>query len=90
MISGEELSVAWSTVGAPASGFSLIIDGDLVQEQVAGTGTTVSLVGQDKGEHILTVLARGATTRYPLSWTRLDDPLDSPIPTQVDVPFVVA
>jgi hypothetical protein len=38
----------------------------------------------------LTAIAEGATTRYPLSWTELDDILQDPIPLRVEVPFLVA
>jgi hypothetical protein len=30
----------------------------------------------------------GATTRYPLSWTELDTPLETPTLLAVDVPFI--
>ena len=36
---------------------------------------------------MLTVAAEGAQTRYPLSWTGLDEPLTQPIPVRVDAPF---
>jgi hypothetical protein len=34
--------------------------------------------------------AVGATTRYPLSWTELDTPLETTTLLTVDVPFIYA
>jgi hypothetical protein len=88
-VSGASLPVSWSAMGARASGFTLAIDGNPIREHIAETATEIPLAGLAKGTHILTVVAEGARTRYPLSRTELDDPLDNPIPVKADVPFVV-
>jgi len=88
-VSGTSLQVSWSVIGAPTSAFTLAVDGRPIREHVPGLTAEISLEGLTKGPHLLTVLAEGARTRYPLSWTELDDPLQSPVPAQVEVPFVV-
>ena len=88
-VCGLALPVTWSTVGAPATRFTIAIDGRLVKEHIAGTHAEVPLDGLAPGPHILTVIAEGACTRYRLSRTELDDPLENPIPVRVDEPFVV-
>jgi len=88
-VSGTSLQVSWSVIGAPSTAFTLAVDGRPIREHVPGLTAEISLEGLTKGPHLLTVLAEGARTRYPLSWTELDDPLQSPVPAQVEVPFVV-
>jgi len=89
VVSGVTLPVTWSIVGAPASGFTLAVDGKAIRKHIAGTGAELSLAGLAKGPHILTVIAEGAQTRYPLSWIELDDPLEASVPAKVDVLFAV-
>jgi hypothetical protein len=42
-----------------------------------------------RGPHVLTVTAKGAMTRYPLSWVEMDQRLATAIPVIVTVPFVI-
>lgn len=90
VVAGDALRVAWSTLGVPPAGFTVALDGRTIREHVAGGETEIPLAGLAKGAHVLTVGAEGATTRYPLSQYKLDDPLSDPLPAQVDVPFTVA
>ncbi len=53
------------------------------------THAQISLIGLSKGHHTLTVIAKGARTRYPLSRERMDIPLDTAIPVKVSVPIVL-
>ena len=58
-------------------------------DDIEGTAHTVDLAGVADGPHVLSVIAQGATTRYPLSYVQDDVPLDQPIPTRVDIPFTL-
>ncbi len=89
VVSGRTLPVAWSVVGHPASDFTIAIDGKPVKQNVESAAAEIALVGMAEGPHVLTVVANGAKTRYPLSWTELDAPLQNAIPVQVDVPFMI-
>jgi hypothetical protein len=88
VIGDRTLHVTWSTIGAPASHFSISIDHTCVQEHVTGNSLEISLPELTPGPHTLTVAAEGATTRYSLSWLELDTRLEVPIPVSVDVPFI--
>ncbi len=83
------LDVAWSLAGAPPAGFAIAIDGKILADKVQGTACSVALEGFAPGAHELSVTAEGATTRYPLSLTREDVPLDTPAPVIVRVPFAI-
>ena len=74
------LPVTWTTLGPPVERFTLLVDGQPLQRGVRGTSAQLSLQGLAQGLHMLTVAAEGAQTRYPLSWTGLDEPLTQPIP----------
>jgi len=89
VVSGATLPVTWSVLGAQEAGFTLAIDGKPLREHVLGNAAELSLARLAKGPHVLAVIAEGARTRYPLSWTELDDPLDSPVPAKVEVPFTI-
>jgi hypothetical protein len=97
VVSGETLEVTWSTLNAGDSGagsktptVTVLIDDTVVAESITGDATEVTLAGLRSGPHRLTVILEGATTRYPLSWTELDDLLNDPVPVRVDVPFHLA
>jgi hypothetical protein len=85
-VQGDQLEVSWAWVGKPVSAVKILLD-DVVRGEFNSTPALVSLEGLQPGKHELTVLGLGATTRYPLSMTTLDEPLDKPIPIQVTIPF---
>jgi hypothetical protein len=87
--SGPALRVTWTSVGAPAESFTIAIDGKIWQEKATGAAAEIPLAGLSPGPHRLTVIANGAATRYPLSLTELDVPLERPIPVEAHVPFTV-
>lgn len=89
VVSGQTLKVSWSVIGAPANSYLVVIDGRPVAEKVTGREVEISLSGISKGAHTLTVTAEGALTRYRLSWTEMDTPLETPVPSMVEVPFSV-
>jgi len=67
----------------------VLLDDRPVAEDIEGTAHTVDLSGVADGPHVVSVIAQGGATRYPLSYTQADVPLDEPIPTRVDVPFTL-
>lgn len=84
---GEVLPVAWSVLGPQPESFTLLVDDDVVAKDLKGSRAELPLTGLAPGAHTLTVIAEGAVTRYPLSYTSLDEPLQEPVPVRVDVPF---
>ena len=90
VVSGETLQVDWSMLGAPAEGVSVMLDGKVMTSLAAGSEVEVSLRGVKPGQHVLTLVAEGATTRYRLSRYELDDPLDNPVPVSVDITFTTS
>ncbi len=90
VVSGETLQVGWSMLGAPAEGVSVMLDGKVMTSLAAGSEVEVSLRGVKPGQHVLTLVAEGATTRYRLSRYELDDPLDNPVPVSVDITFTTS
>ena len=89
-VSGAQLDVEWSLAGRSPESCSVSIDGQVLADNVKEEKCTVPLQGLAAGPHVLTVEAKGATTRYPLSYTRMDMPLETPIPARVSVPFTLA
>jgi hypothetical protein len=81
------LDVAWAWVGKPVSGVKILLD-DVVQGEFTSSPAKISMEGVQPGKHEITLLGLGAATRYPLSMTTLDEPLEEPIPVQVTVPFI--
>ncbi len=90
-VAGEMLQVAWTTLknapGAPQR-FTVLVDGQAVLTGVEAHEAQVSLAGLQPGAHTLTIIAEGATTRYPLSSTELDIP-NAALPVSVNVPIMV-
>ena len=89
VVEGATLSVAWTTIGEAAQTFTVQLDGKTVQANVTGSEAAVSLAGLAKGAHILTIIADGAVTYYPLSRVQMDEPLEAPLPVRVEVPFSI-
>ena len=84
-VSGRHLKVAWSVIGVPAASYRIEIDGAVVEKGITDTDVTISLDGLAKGRHILTVVAEGAHTCYPLARECMDIPLETGIPVSVSV-----
>lgn len=93
VVEANGLEVAWAWVGhSPVGGvdhqrFEILVDGKS-KGVFPSSPAVVSLAGLEPGRHELTVKGLDATTRYPLSRTMLDKPLEKPIPVQVTVPFI--
>ena len=89
-VSGDVLSVSWSAVGAPVRSTTVAVDGVPIVLETTETQVTIPVSGLAPGEHRLTVIANGATTRYRLSSEAFDDPLPEPVPVEIHVRFCVA
>jgi hypothetical protein len=90
IVSGDALSVSWSVIGAPVPSTTVAVDGVPIAVETAETRVTIPISGLAPGDHRLTVVANGATTRYRLSSEAFDDPLPEPVPVEVHVRFRVA
>jgi hypothetical protein len=88
-VSGESLHVAWSSIGKPIEHVTIEVDGQPVLQEVQSTSAEVPLADLATGSHTVTVIANGAVTRYPLSWTEFDTCLDASrrAAVAVTVPF---
>jgi hypothetical protein len=85
-VQGQALECSWVWAGKPPSGFRLLLDG-VSQGEFHASPAVIPLAGLPPGRHELSIQALGAVTRYPLSLAALDEPLETPIPVQVNVPF---
>ena len=84
-----EVSVRWTTVGADPAGFSVDVDGEIVERGISGSGIVFPAGRFAPGEHRLKVTAEGATTRYALGLYELDTPSVEPMPVTVEKTFFV-
>lgn len=82
-----KVHVAWTTIGKEPAGFTLKVDGETVAENVQGGEYVLDAETLGMGSHILSVEAEGAVTRYPLSWTRMDEPRQETMPVVVEKEF---
>ena len=88
VVSGKSLGIGWEIIGKPPRSFSLLLDGIKATEGFRESGCTLDLTTLDPGKHVVTVVAEGAVTHYPLARDRMDVRLPDAIPLRVDVPFV--
>ncbi|HZT42531.1 MAG TPA: hypothetical protein VFA07_10075 [Chthonomonadaceae bacterium] len=86
-VSGPTLSVRWTVAGKPVRSFSLKVDGRTVARSVTGNAAILDMSRFASGRHILTVLAEGARSRFPLSPIREDDDLPTLQPVSAQVAF---
>ena len=86
-VCGSTLQVNWSTVGAQAAGFDVLLDGRRVASGLRASPYTLHLEGIGTGTHTLTVRAVGATNRYSLSRTSFAQVLSKRVPVSVQTPF---
>ena len=89
VITGNALDVAWSILGKEPQQYTILLDGKVIISRHAGQTAAVSLDQVADGPHTIGVAADGAKTYYKSSRMELVERLDSPIPVQVDVPFVL-
>ena len=89
LVVDDALGVEWAVLGVAPESYRVLLDERPVADDIEGTAHTVDLAGVADGPHVLSVIAQGATTRYPLSYVQDDVPLDQPIPTRVDIPFTL-
>ncbi len=89
VVATAECDVEWSVIGKAPENYTVIVDGKILADNIKEQKCKVSLKGLAEGPHVLTVEAKGVTTRYPLSYTRMDVPLETPIPVRVSVPFTL-
>jgi len=88
-VSGATLRVEWMTLGAASGPFEVALDEKVVVSCLDALEVNLELAGVEPGAHVLTVRAPQATTRYPLSWTALDEDLEAPGVPECRVPFVL-
>ena len=89
VVSGDSIEIRWELAGKQPQSYTILLDGRAVAEDIQGVSYTLDLSQVGAGEHVLTVEAEGAVTRYLLQRDRMDVPLEAAIPVKVDVPFAV-
>lgn len=88
-VTGSTLKVEWTVIGKPPKGFTLIVDRKVVVKNWQKTFYLLDLKSLPPGQHILKIIAEGAVTCFPLSYTEEDSPLPKPVPLVVQVPFQI-
>lgn len=86
-VTGANMQVSWSAIGAPALSYTILLDGQPAAQGIHGTTYTVSLAGVANGLHTLTLIAEGALTHYALAYDREDDRLAEAVPAKAEVGF---
>lgn len=102
VFAADTLDLEWSVIGKEPAGYTILLDGKLVAEGLKAMSYKVDLSGlpgpaknpsdanvseASSQEHIITVIAEGATTRFPLSYTEMDVIQTEPSQTKVEVRF---
>lgn len=91
-VEGPSMDVEFTSVGPPSVRFKILIDGRIVAASLPGgwVKQAVNVQHLTPGKHLLVVETAAPATRWPISSSREDDPLPSPVPARVRVPFVIA
>ncbi len=89
VVSGDSVEIRWEVAGKQPESYTILLDGRAVAEDIQGVSYMLDLSQVGAGEHVLTVEAEGAVTRYLLQRDRMNVPLEEAIPVKADVPFVV-
>ena len=88
-VTEDHINLRWAVAGKIPAGYKILLDENVVAEGVQGNAYKLDLSGTPNGAHTITVAAEGATTRFPLSSTEMDIPLDEPIPVKIRIPFIL-
>ena len=86
---GNELKLAWTTLGAEPESFTVLLDGNVLVETTKDLVYSIPTQDLTPGDHKITVKANGVGTRYELSRTRYDEVLEELIPVEVEKTFNV-
>lgn len=86
-VSGQSINISWEEIGKSVRSYSVVLDGAVKASKVRGNSYLLPLAGISHGPHTVTVRAEGAVTRFPLSWTRSDEPNRKTTECTVSVPF---
>ena len=87
-VKGNQLSVEWTTLGRPATSFTILLNGRSAASRVQGTRATLDLRDVKQGPVTLRVVAEGTKMRYLPSWTSESLPLDTPVPAYAELTFI--
>lgn len=88
-VTESHIDLEWTVAGKIPEGYKILLDGNVVVKGVHESSYILDLSGVTNGTHTVTVMAEGAMTRFPLSYTEMDIPLDDPISVKVRVPFIL-
>lgn len=89
-VCGNTLGVDWTALGAKPKGYEVRVDGRTVARNLLHSPYTLSLAHLRPGAHVLTVVATGAATRYPLSRTSFGPLMSRSVPVRVSHSFTYA
>jgi len=89
VVRAGRIEIDWAVIGKPPSSYTVLLDGRTVVDGLQATSCALDLAELPEGRHTVTVVAEGGTTRFPLSRVEMDTPLETPVPTKVEVPFVL-
>jgi len=84
-----DVHLEWTTVGISPDSFTILLDGETMEEEVFAQECHISKEGLEPGTHTVTVMANGVGTRYELSLFHEDEVLEELIPVEVKKAFYV-
>lgn len=90
VITENKLKVRWVSVGVPASGYTITLNGKPVAKSVRGSEAVIDLSSVSDGRVIsLGVIAQGTKTYFPLYYDREVARLAKPLPANASVEFIL-
>ncbi len=89
VVTANSLEVRWEVAGKKPDSFTLLLDNNLLAHGIRENSYSLALSRVVEGDHILTIIAEGARTKFPLARDHADVPLDTPVPLRVDTPFTL-
>ncbi len=89
IVQENRLAVRWTWLGKQPQGFSILLNGKTLADNVQGKEATVDLSGIADGPAVLRLTARGTQARYELAYGTDSIPNKSMTPASVEVDFIL-
>lgn len=83
------LPLKWQWIGLEPETFTIFVDGKEVASGLRTDTYQLDTSGLAEGRHTVKLVAPGTASRYLLSWTEASPRLETPVPAEVEVEFVV-
>jgi hypothetical protein len=86
-VKDKKLPLTWKTLGKPPSGYTLEMDGKVVETHLTGEKYTLDLSRIEPGKHSVTLIAEGAHTFFDLNPEKQAEKSSTPLPVTSTIEF---